>query len=99
MRILEPVEASDFVGTVICTVTRSHTAIVNLFVESFTAMDSRQHRTDGFAGGIVTVLSHHRLVVDVHLRAFAGIVTIDAYPVHFALATNLVVPNNWHVVR
>ena len=48
VRIVEPVEAADFVGTVVRTVPRADTAVVDLLVQSFAAVNGGQHRDRPF---------------------------------------------------
>ena len=64
MAILEPVKSAHFVGAVVGTVTSADTPVVSLLVESFVAMDGGQYGANRFAWGVVTVLTHHRLMVD-----------------------------------
>ncbi len=98
MRILKPVESSNFVRAVVGTITRSNAAVVNLFVEPFVTVYCCQYWTDGFARSVVAVLTHHRLVRHGHIVIVACVISVDTEPVHFPLPSHFIFAHNRDIV-
>ena len=97
--VVEPVEAADLVRAVVGTVARADAAVVDLLVQPLVAVDRGQHRADRLAGGVAAVLAEHRLMGHLHVAApAAGVVAIDAEPVHLALPPHLVLADHGDVV-
>ena len=44
------------------------------------------------------MVTEHRLMCRVHSFRSVGVIPVDANPVHFAAAADLVTPHDWHVV-
>ena len=55
----KPVKAPHFIGAVLHTVAGPDTAVVDLVIETFLGVMRGIDWTDTFAGGIVTMLTHH----------------------------------------
>src|ERR1044071_4157689 len=96
--VVVPVEPPDLVWAVVGAIPRSDAAIVDLLIEALGAGRRREHRTHGLARRVAAVLAHHRLVDDVRVVLGAAVVTVDADPVHDALALDLVLADHGHVV-
>src|SRR5258708_19337683 len=96
--VVVPVEAAHLIRTVVGAVTRSNAAVIDLLIEPLGTGGGRQHRTNRFAGSVLTVLAHHGLMHADRVFFRAAVVTIDAQPVHDANALHLVLADDGNVV-
>ena len=99
--VIEPVEATNLVGTVVRAEARADAPVVNHLVETIGAVHGRFNRTDVLARRLLAVLTQHGLWGQ--LRRLGGPfigarVPIDAQPVHLASLANVVGADHRHVV-
>src|SRR6185369_6571657 len=66
--------------------------------QAFVAVRGRGNRADHLARRVLALLTRHRLVIRVGTVDIAGVVTIDAQPVHFASVHDLRLADHGHVV-
>src|SRR5262249_26858242 len=89
--VVVEVESTDLVRAVVRAVLRADAAVVRHLVEPLGAMRRRPDRADDLAGGVLAVLAHDRLEVDVGvLRILPLVIAVDAEPVHLARGQDLV---------
>src|SRR4029079_1943985 len=96
---VEEVVVAALVGTVVRAVTGPDAPVVDHDIEALRVVNSRGHRADLFAGGILTLHAGHGLKHG--LRAAGGVageVAIDPDPVHLAALRDLVLADHRHVV-
>src|SRR6516165_10451508 len=99
MRVVEPVEPPSFVRAVVGAVTGPDASVVNLLIQTVFAVNRCQNGTNGFAGCVVALLTHQRLVRHVDLVHFGiAVVAIDSQPVHFAVAPHFIAAHYGNVV-
>src|SRR5262249_19275322 len=97
-RVVEPVEAACFVRTIVGAVPSADAAVVDLLVQTLVAVDGGESGADRLARRVFALLAHHRLVGDFDLIGRAGVVTVDADPVHLAAAADFVAADYRRVV-
>src|SRR6185295_15653649 len=96
---LVEVEAPYLVRAVVAAVAGAHAAVVDHVVEPLHAVVGRRHRADHLAGGVLALHAGDRLVVDrFGLVVVAGVVLVDAQPLHLAAAEDLVLADDGDVV-
>ena len=98
VRVVEPVEPPRLERAVVGAVARADAAVVDLLAEALARVHRRQHRAHRLAGRVLAVLAHHRLVHDARRVGRAGVVAVDADPVHLAAPAHLVGADRGHVV-
>src|SRR4030095_13437185 len=91
---LVEIEAPHLVGAVVRAVLRADAAVVRHLVEALGAVRRRGHGADDLAGSLLAVHAEDRLVVDGRVFRRALVVAVDADPVHFASAADLVLPDD-----
>src|SRR5262245_7392957 len=99
--IEEKVEAPDLVGAVVRAVAGAHAPVVDHVVEPLVAVDGGGHGAHDLAGGVLALHAGHGLAQDLdRLRAFglAGVVAVDADPLHDPAARDLVLAHDRDVV-
>src|SRR4029077_2115399 len=106
------VEAADFVRAIVRTVARADAAVVDHVVQAFGAVDGGADGAYLFAGRVLALLAWDRLeecrrIIErwvvarwIICRGMDRllVITIDADPVHFAAAHNLIFADNRNVV-
>src|SRR3569623_3147379 len=98
VRIVEPVDPPHLRGTVVRAVPRPDAPVVALLVQPLARVDGGQHRADRLAGRVLAVLAHHGLVHDLGILGRAGVVALDAQPVHHPPAATLELAHHRDVV-
>lgn len=97
--VLVPVEATDLVRAVVGAVAGADAAVVDLEVHALVAVHRGVGRADDFAGSIVAVLTHDRLLDNVHIETVgSAVITMDGDPVHLAVLAHLVAADHGNVV-
>src|SRR6185436_14525559 len=96
---LVEVEPPHLVGAVVAAVAGADAAVVGHLVEPLEAVRGGRHRADHLAGGVLAVHAGDRLVEHRARRlVVAGVVLVDAQPVHLAAAEDLVLAHHRDVV-
>ena len=104
--VVEEVETTNFVWTVVAAVTRSDTAVVNHVVQTFATVNRCGNRANRFARSVLTVVTGDGLVNDdfvirlssVFVVKVVAVVAVDANPVHLATTPNFCSTHNGNVV-
>src|SRR5262249_22959843 len=99
--VLEEVEPPHLVGAVVGAVAGADAAVVDHVVEAVVAVGGRRDRADQLARGVLAMHARHRLEVardGFGLEGVAGVVVVDAQPVHLAAAGDLALADDGDVV-
>src|SRR6185436_2593240 len=92
------VETSDFVWAIIRAIPCTHTTVVHHVIQPFFTMNCRTDWADRFTRGIFTLHTRHRLVDSFWIVKLAGVVAVNANPVHLASDPDLLLADHWNVV-
>src|SRR5664279_2669459 len=98
LHILEPVESSNTIWTIIHAIFCSDATVISYLIQSFLAVRSCLHRAYIFAGGIATMLAHHRLERYLRVLRVFRIIPVNPYPMHDTAVTNLFLPDYLNVI-
>src|SRR6185312_2066142 len=96
--VVEEVEAADLVGAVLRAVARADAAVVDLCVETIVRVHGGVDRADDLAGRIFALHAGHRLERCFRRIDVAGIIAVDAQPVHVVAAIDLVDADDRRIV-
>ena len=96
--IQQEVEPPHLVGAVVRAVARADAAVVDHVVQAFVAVRRGRHRAHHLARRRLALLARHRLVIGVGGVEIAGVVAVDAQPVHLAAVEDLALADHRHVV-
>ena len=96
--VLEEVKAPHFIRTVIRTVSRAHTAVVDHVIQALITVGGCPDRTDDFTRRIFALHAGYGLMVGLRVIQVAGIIPVYAYPVHLAAGGNLLFADYGNII-
>src|ERR1035437_5139217 len=96
--VVVEVESPDLVRAVVRAVPGPDAAVVGHLVDAFLAVGGRQDGADDFAGRLLAVHAHDRLVVRGRVLGRTLVVAVNPDPVHLAAAADLVLADGRDVV-
>ena len=96
--VLKEVEASDFVRAVVGTKARAHATVIDLKVQTFVIVNSGFNRANEFARSVLAMHAWHGHMIKFGVIQGAAVVSIDADPVHLAIASDLIFADYGNVI-
>ena len=96
--VLEKIEPTDLVGTVVRTKPRADAAVVHLEIQSLAVVHRRRDRANQFARRVLAMHARHRHVVEPGTVERTFVIGVDPDPEHLPIACDLVLADGGDVV-
>jgi hypothetical protein len=95
---IEPIKLPGNIGTVIPAVSHANAPVIDLSIQAIRRVIGSIHRTHGFTGGLITLLTQHGKKFHLHVGIFPFPISFNADPVNGSSLSSLLFTGNTNVI-